>query len=69
MSPLKKVIDRLFELRQKHKDEKNDVMQMLGKIIMNSLYVEQIRKDVEESYQCKSEMSMMTEFDERVLDY
>ena len=36
---------------------------------MNSLYGEQIRTDIEESYQCKSEMWMMTEYDERVLDY
>ena len=30
-------------------------MQLLVKLIMNSLYGEQIRKDIEESYQCKSE--------------
>ena len=36
---------------------------------MNSLFGEQIRKDFGESYQCKSEMWMMTEYDERVLDY
>ena len=33
---------------------------------MNSLYGEQIRKIIEESYQCKSEIWMMTEYDERV---
>ena len=44
-------------------------MQMLVKLVLNSLYGEQIRKDIEESYQCKSEMWMMTEYDERVLDY
>ena len=44
-------------------------MQLLVKLIMNSLYGEQIRKDIEESYQCKSEMWMQTEYDERVLDY
>ena len=69
MSPFKKVIDNLFGLRQKYKDENNDVMQMLVKLIMKSLYGEQIRKDIEESYQCKSEMWMMTEYDERVLHY
>ena len=36
---------------------------------MNSLYGEQIRKDIEESYRCKSEMWMMTEYNERVLDF
>ena len=68
-SPFKKVIDKLFELRQKHKDENNVVMHLLVKIFMNSLYGEQVRKDIEESYQCKSEMWMMTEYDKRVLDY
>ena len=59
----------MFELRQKYKDEKNHVMQILVKLIMNSLYREKIRKDIEESYQCKSEMWMETEYDERFLDY
>ena len=67
ISPFKKVIDKLFELRRK--DENNDVMQLLGKILMISLYGEQIRRVIEESYQCKSEMWMVTEYDERVLDY
>ena len=44
-------------------------MQLLVKLILNSLYGEQIRKDIEESYQCKSEMWMMTEYDERVIGY
>ena len=69
VSPFEKVIDKLIELRQEYKDENNDVMQMLVKLIMNSLYGEQIRKDIEESYQCKSEMWLMTEYDERVPDY
>ena len=69
VSPFKKLIDKLFELREKYKDENNDVMQLLVKLIMNTLYGEQIRKDIEESYECKSEAWMMTEFDEIVLDY
>ena len=69
VSPFNKVIDRLFELRQKYIDENNDVMQLLIKLIMNSLYGEQIRKDIDESFECKSEAWMMTEYDERVLDY
>ena len=69
VSPFKKVIDKFFELGQKYKHENIDVMQILVKLIMNSLYGEQIRKDIEESYQCKSKMWMMTEYDERVLDY
>ena len=69
VSPLKKVIIAIFELRQKYKEEKNDVMEVLVKLIMNSLYGEQIRKDIEESYECKPEDWKMTEYDERVLDY
>ena len=59
----------MCELGQKYKDGNKDVMQILVKLIMNILYGEQIRKDTEESYQCKSEMWMITEFDERVLGY
>ena len=40
VSPFKKVIDKLFEFRQKCKDENYDVMQMLVKLNMNSLYGE-----------------------------
>ena len=36
VSPFKKVIDKLFELRQKYKEENNEVMHMLVKLIMNS---------------------------------
>ena len=49
VSPFKKVIDKLFELRQKCKEENNDVMQLLVKLIMNSLYGEFLRKDILES--------------------
>ena len=36
---------------------------------MNSLYGENIRKDIEEKFACKSEMWMQTEYDERTKDY
>ena len=54
---------------KKYKEENNEVMQLLVKLNMNSLYGEFLRKDILESYQCKSEMWMMTEYDEKVLDY
>ena len=69
LSPFRKVIVILFALRQKYKDENNDVMQLLVNLLMNSLYGENIRKDDEEKFACKSEVSMMSEFDERVKDY
>ena len=69
VSPFRKVCEKLFALRQKYKDEKNDLMQGLVKLIMNSLYGVQIREDINESYSCKSETWMKTEFDENVLDY
>ena len=69
VSPFKKVIDKLLELRQKYKEENNGNLQLLIKLIMNSLYGDFLRKGILESYQCKSEMWMMTEYDERVLDY
>ena len=69
VSPFRKVIDKLFAFRQKYKDENNDVMQLLVKLLMNSLYAENIRKDIEEKFACKSEAWMMSEYDERVKDY
>ena len=69
VSPFRKVIDKLFALIQKYKDENNDVMQLLVKLLMNSLYGDNIRKDIEEKFVCKSEVWMMTEYDERVKDY
>ena len=44
-------------------------MQRLVKLIMNSLYGVQIRKDINQSYKCKSQHWMETEYDENVLDY
>ena len=64
VSPFRKVIDKLFALRQKYKDKNNDVMQILVNLLMNSLFGENIRKDIEERFSCKSEVWMMTEYDE-----
>ena len=69
INPFRKVIDILIKLRKKYKDENNDGMQLLVKILMNSLYGENTRKDIEEKFTCKSEMWMETEYDERVKDY
>ena len=69
VSPFRKVIVKLFALRQKYKDNNNDVMQILVKLLMNSLYGENIRKDIEEKFACKSEAWMMSEYVERVKDY
>ena len=69
VSPFKKSIDELFALRQKYKDDNNEFMQLLVKLIMNALYGEFLRKDILESCECKSEAWMMSEYDERVLDY
>ena len=69
ISPFRKVIEKLFVLRQKYKDEHNDLMQGLVKVILNSLYGVQIRKDIDQSYKCKSQHWMETEYDENVLDY
>ena len=44
-------------------------MQLLVKLLMNSFHGENIRKDIEEKFACKSEAWMMTEYDERVKDY
>ena len=44
-------------------------MQLLVKLLMNSLFGENIRKDIEENFACKSEAWMMTEYDETVNDF
>ena len=44
-------------------------MQGLVKLIMNSIYGVQIRKDIDKSYKCKSQHWMEREYDENVLDY
>ena len=63
-SPFRKVIEKLLILRQKYKDEHNDLMQGLVKLIMNSLYGVQIRKGIDQSYKCKSQHWLKTEYDE-----
>ena len=69
VSALRNVIDKLSALGQKDKDENNDVMQMLVKLILNYLYREQIRKDIGESFAGKSEYWMMTKCNGRVIIY
>ena len=69
INPFRKVIENLFALRQKYKDEHNDLMEKLVKLILVSLYGAQIRKDIDQSYKCKSQYWMETEYDENVLDY
>ena len=44
-------------------------MQLLVKLLLNSLYGEQIRKDIEDKLACKSEAWMISEYDERVKAY
>ena len=41
-------------------------MQGLIKLIMNSLYGVKIRRDINESYKCKSKTWMKIEFDENI---
>ena len=69
VSPFRKVIEKIFALRQKYKGEHNDLMEGSVKLTMNSLYGVQIRKDIDQSYKCKSQHWMETEYDENVLDY
>ena len=62
--PILGTFDNFSALRHKNKDEKNNVMQLMTKFFMNSLYREQIRKDTEENFAGKLEAWMMTEYDE-----
>ena len=49
VSPFRKLIDKLFVLRQKYKDEKNEGIQLLVKLLLNSLDREQMRKKIEKN--------------------
>ena len=60
--------EQKFALRKKYKEEQNDLMQGLVKLLMNSLCIIQIRRDIDEFYKCASEHWMQTEYDENVLD-
>ena len=44
-------------------------MHGLVKLIMNSLYEVQIRRDIGQPYKCKSQHWTETEYDDNVLDY
>ena len=63
VSLFRKVNDTLFASRQQCKDENNDVMQLLVKLLMNRLYGELKRKDLEEKFAFKSKFWMMNEYD------
>ena len=52
ISPFRKVKGKLFALRQKYEDKKNDLLQKLVILNMNSLYGVQIRRAINESYYC-----------------
>ena len=54
VSLFRKIIGKLFSSRQKYKDERNDLMQGLVKLIMNSSYGVQNCKDIIEFQKCKS---------------
>ena len=66
--PCRNFIKELFDLRKKYKEQGNDVLQSLVKLIMTSIYGQMIRKDITEEYVCKSEHWMRTQFDERGKD-
>ena len=55
LSLFRGIIDKLFALGQKYKDKNIDVMQILVILILNSLYGEQLRENIEEKFACKSE--------------
>ena len=58
LSPFRKVMEKLFFLKQKYKNEIYRLLQGLVQLVMESLYGLQIRKDNNESFYCKSEVWM-----------
>ena len=55
MSPFRKVIEKSFVLRQNYKGEGSNLMQGLVKLVMNSLFGVQNRKEIIEYFECKSQ--------------
>ena len=68
-SPLKKFIEKLFEIKNKFKCEGRDVMQLLVKFIMNPFYGQTIGKDFNCELFCKTVFWMETNFDDVVKGY
>ena len=48
MSPFRKVLEILFALRQKYKDEHNDLLRGLVEFFLNNLYGVQILRDIDD---------------------
>ena len=69
LSPFRKLIENLFALRQEYKAVGYDFWQKLFRLIMNSFYGVEIRKDFNEIFNCKSEHWMRKEYDYFVSDY
>ena len=69
VSPVGNVIDILIAVRQKYKDEKNEVMKLLVNLLLNSVHGEQIRREIEKNFACKSEYSVFSEYDEQIKEY
>ena len=69
VNPLKRVFEKLFALTRYYEDQGDEVMELFVDMVMNSLYAEQIRKDIEEECACISELRKLTEYDESVEEY
>ena len=69
ISPIVKVTEKSFNFSQKYADECKDLMQGLVKLNMILLFGENVRKDIDEEYKCKSEYWTQTDYDENVLSH
>ena len=68
-SLIRRGIEILFNSRIKYKEEGNDIMQTLVKILMNSLNDENYGRDITDVNKCKSGYCMSTGNDERALHF
>ena len=50
VSPFRDFIKNLFDLRLKYKSEGQDILQEMVKLIMNSIYGQTIRRDIEDEF-------------------
>ena len=59
----------MFASRQKYEDERSELLREIIKLILNSLFGAQIRKEINESYKWKSQHWMQTKYDDILLDF
>ena len=68
-NPYTEFVTDMFEKKDKFKSQRKDLFQNLSKKIGLSVYVGNIRKDINEEYKCLTDNWMRGNFDDRVKEW